>query len=71
MSHWLDDVQLFAACNAPIRDETAAMHLNGDNHIQNFHLRRYIVGCTFRKSCFTAPLTDTPPQMIILNTVIP
>ena len=23
------------------------MHLNGDNHIQNFHLGRYIVGYTF------------------------
>ena len=23
------------------------LHLNGDNHIQNFHLRRYIVGNTF------------------------
>ena len=23
------------------------VHLNGDNHIQNFHLGRYIVGYTF------------------------
>ena len=24
------------------------MHLNGDNHTQNFHLGRYIFGYTFR-----------------------
>ena len=42
----MDDVRLSAACNAPIRVETAEMHLNGDNNIQIFYLRRYIVGYT-------------------------
>ena len=42
-------MQLCAACNDPIRDETrvltvnAEVHLNGDNHIQNVHLGRHIV----------------------------
>ena len=43
----MDDVRLYAAFNAPIRNETAEVHQNGDNHIQNAHLGRYIVGYTF------------------------
>ena len=42
----LDDIRHYAACNAPIWDETAEVHFNGDNHIQNFNLWRYIVGYT-------------------------
>ena len=40
-------MRLYVAFNAPIRVETAEVYLNGDNHIQNFHLGRYIVGYTF------------------------
>ena len=36
------------ARNAPILDEAAEMHQNGDNCIQNFHLRRYIIVYTVR-----------------------
>ena len=34
------------ACNDPIGDESAEMNENGDNHIQNIHLGRYIIGYT-------------------------
>ena len=34
----LDEVRLYAACDAPIRDETTEVHWNGDNHIQNLHV---------------------------------
>ena len=54
---WLDNVRLYvalwlyvrlyAACNSPIRDETAEVHCNVDNHIQNFHLGRYSIRYTF------------------------
>ena len=37
----------FLLCNAPIWDETAEVHYNQDNHIQNFHLGSYIVRYTF------------------------
>ena len=36
----------YAAYNAPIGDKTAEERQNEDNHIQNFYLRRYIVGYT-------------------------
>ena len=39
-------MQLFAACYDQIGDETAEMHYNGNNHIQNFDLGRYILGYT-------------------------
>ena len=35
---------LVALHMAPIWAETAEEHENVDNHIQNFHLERYIVG---------------------------
>ena len=55
----------------------------GDNCIQNFHLGRYIVGYTVRnlvlrrclsravKRDFRRISDDIPPQMKILNMVIP
>ena len=46
-SNFVGDVGLYAACNAPIRDETAEVYKNGEKHIQNFHLGSYIVGYTF------------------------
>ena len=49
-------MQLFTASNAPIRDETAEMHYNGNNHIQNFHLGRIIVGYTFGNHVLRLPL---------------
>ena len=47
MSHSLDDVQIYAAGNALIWDETVETHKNGDNHIQNLNMGRYIVGYSF------------------------
>ena len=57
-SHLLDDVRLYASCNAPIREETAEVHLNGDNSIKNFNFGGggYILGYTFGKVPFTALL---------------
>ena len=40
-------MRLYVAFNAPIRDETAKVHYNEDNNIQNFDLGRYIAGYTF------------------------
>ena len=59
------------------------MHLNVDNHIQIFHLGRYIVGymlgnrvLRLRSRITVKQISDRisydiPPQMKILNTVIP
>ena len=43
----LVDLQLYAAYNALIRNKTTEVHLNGDSHIQNFHMWSNIVGYTF------------------------
>ena len=45
----MDDVGLYASSKASILEETTEVHLNGDNHVQNFHLGRYIVGYTVGK----------------------
>ena len=49
MSLITSHLQLYVACNAPIQEETAEVHLNWDNHIQNFHMGRYIIGYTVGK----------------------
>ena len=46
-SHFLGWHAALCGFNAPIQDQTAKVHYNGDNHIQNFHLGRYVVGYTF------------------------
>ena len=54
-------MRLYAAFKAPIRVETAEVHSNVDDHIQNFHLGRYIVGYTVgnlvlrRRAIYTSP----------------
>ena len=40
-------MRLYEACNVSIWEETVEVHLNVDNHIQDYHLERYIVGYTF------------------------
>ena len=51
-------------------------HDNGDNHIQNFHLGRYIVVHTsenyvLRLRSPDRTSDDIPPKIIYLKTVIP
>ena len=60
-----DDVWLYAACNAPIRDETAEVHWNGDNQIQYFHLGRYIVGYTFGNHLQLKTVTPLSGEFIL------
>ena len=49
-------MQLYAACNAPIWDQTKIFTVNkpvnGDNHIQNVYLGCYKVGYTVRNHIF-------------------
>ena len=67
----MDDVRLYAACNASNLAYTAEVHWNGEHHIQIF-----IWGgiSSDLRSEITFPIIesdDIPPQMKILNTVIP
>ena len=58
-------MQLYAACNAPILDKAAEVHLNGDSHIQHLLLGRLA-------RCYNCISDDIQPhRMEVLNMVIP
>ena len=79
-------LQLFAGATYYIEGRILLSHKNGDNHIQNFHLGRYIVGYAVGNYILQLPLcvsiklnfrpymyisNNVPSQMKILNMVIP